>query len=200
MKIRILITSIFVLIYFGLLAQKTKKVKDGTETYYVLQSDETIRHGEYKRAIYNFKVEGTYSNGAKIGDWIYSINNEIIHVYNWDTNKLVTGDNGPNRDGLTMPICLGGMSAFYSVVATIMMYPAAARQSGIEGKVYFEITIDEKGKMKDPIIISGIGFGCDKETLRVLNKIELDWIPAQNSEGRPISSKMKMPMYFKLAR
>lgn len=58
-----------------LFAQETKKVVDKktSETFYVLKSDNTVKHGDYKKHNYGGKiiVSGNYTLGVKDGAWSY---------------------------------------------------------------------------------------------------------------------------------
>lgn len=196
---KLIVTLLLLISGFTVVAQKTKKVKSGSETYYVLQSDESIRHGEYYFKEWNLEIKGFFTNGSKSGEWEYLVDRELVHKYNWDSSKLVFGNEKPNDDGAISPFLLGGMARFYTSAGLLMRYPSEARRMGIEGRVYFEVTIDKDGKMVDPVIVSGIGYGCDEETIRVLKALDLDWIPARDANGEAVPVKMKMPMYFKLA-
>ncbi len=68
---KLIFTAILFLIAQTGFSQKTKKIenKETNEVYYVLESDESVKHGQYKKdnAVYE---EGFYKNGKKDGLWI----------------------------------------------------------------------------------------------------------------------------------
>lgn len=95
-----------------------------------------------------------------------------------------------------MPSPEGGMQAFYSFLSKKMKYPKQARRMGMEGKVFVQFVVNEKGKMTDLEVVRGIGVGCDEEALRVM-KLAPDWNPGKQ-RGRPVKVRMVVPIYFRL--
>jgi len=75
-------------------------------------------------------------------------------------------------------------------------YPAIARESGTQGTVVIQFIITAQGKMRDAEIISGIGFGCDEESLRVAKKLT-DWTPAKQ-DGINVATRYIMPVKYML--
>jgi TonB family protein len=77
-------------------------------------------------------------------------------------------------------------------------YPQEARDSNVQGGLLVEFVVDKNGKVQDPKIIFGLGSGCDKEVLRVLqlmnNKPQM-WIAAEN-EGKSVAVRMSKFMFF----
>lgn len=68
---------LLLLLSIKLIGQDVKKMKEktrlGTAKFYVLKSDRTTKHGEYKIKAHIGKtilVSGNYSNGKKNGDWV----------------------------------------------------------------------------------------------------------------------------------
>ncbi len=92
----------------------------------------------------------------------------------------------------------GGMKAFYKYVSDNMNYPAQARRMNIEGKVYIQFVVDEKGNVSEVKAVRGIGAGCDEEAERVLR--ESPKFNPGKQRGRPVKVRMVMPIVFKLSR
>jgi TonB family protein len=72
-----------------LFAQETKKVvdKETRETFYILKSDNQVKHGDYKKYNYGGKkviISGNYKLGVKDGAWSY---------YNFSGSKLLYSGN-----------------------------------------------------------------------------------------------------------
>ena len=94
------------------------------------------------------------------------------------------------------PEPVGGYDAFYAYIAKNMKYPRLAQQRQVEGKVYISFLVDEFGNMTNIAIAKGIGSGCDKEALRVLEKAP-KWTPGRHN-GRMVRVRMIVPIHFKL--
>lgn len=94
-----------------------------------------------------------------------------------------------------MPTPVGGFNEFYKFFAKNVVYPPIARKAAIEGRVILEITINSEGKLSNAVVAKGIGFGCDKEALRVM-KLWEDWNPGKQ-RGKPRTIRMYVPLVFR---
>ena len=90
----------------------------------------------------------------------------------------------------------GGMEGFYEFVAKNLEYPKEATANNIGGKVYLEFIVAKDGSIQDIKVMKGIGYGCDEEAIRVLQKSP-KWKPGKQ-RGRPVKVKMAVPIFFKL--
>jgi len=95
-----------------------------------------------------------------------------------------------------MPEFPGGQKAFMKFISKNVKYPRHAKNMDMEGKVFVEFIIDETGKVTNVKTIKGIGAGCDKEAVRVLEKSPL-WSPGKQRYV-PVKVKMVVPIIFKL--
>lgn len=91
---------------------------------------------------------------------------------------------------------VGGMNAFFNYFADNLAYPALAKKTGVEGKVYLQFVVDRYGEIDQVTVLKGIGYGCDQEAVRVM-KAAPKWNPAKQ-RGRPVSSRVTLPLNFKL--
>ena len=89
----------------------------------------------------------------------------------------------------------GGMEAFYKFVGKELNYPAQANRMGVEGRVFVQFIVDEKGNVSEVKAVKGIGAGCDEEAVRVIKQTK--WNPGKQ-RGRPVKVRMIMPVLFKL--
>lgn len=89
------------------------------------------------------------------------------------------------------PELIGGMAALQRGIK----YPEIARKAGIEGRVYVQFVVDEKGNVLNPTVIRGIGGGCDEEALRAVAKAKFK--PGMQ-RGRPVKVRYSLPVVFKL--
>ena len=94
------------------------------------------------------------------------------------------------------PAPKGGMKTLYEYISSNINYPEEAKKSGIEGKVFVEFVVDQKGALTDVKAIKGIGGGCDEEAVRVL-KGSPSWIPGLVG-GKAGKVRMIIPISYKL--
>src|SRR5690606_16494740 len=86
-----------------------------------------------------------------------------------------------------MPAPIGGMEAIYRKVT----YPDIARQAGIEGRVVLQFIVDERGNVINPIVLRGIGGGCDEAALEAIKDIK--FTPGLQ-RGRPVKVQFQLPI------
>lgn len=90
-----------------------------------------------------------------------------------------------------MPELIGGIAS----VQKLIKYPEMAVMAGIEGRVVVEFIIDQEGNVRDPVIVRGIGGGCDEEALRAVSKAK--FIPGKQ-RGKPVLVRFSLPINFSL--
>ena len=194
-------------------AQKTKKLTIKSEypvykeTFYVLRSDVSIKHGTYEKKIHGkISKKGQFSNGEKFGVWeYYDANGQLAHKVDVTTNELLYNRfqdevSKSNIDKYSRPgVILGGLSSFYQKIGQYLRYPAEARRKGTQGKVKVRIVVSDEGKIKDVKVIEGKGDGLDEEAVRVMKLVDFEALPALDLNGKPIESEMTFPVTFQLA-
>ena len=92
-----------------------------------------------------------------------------------------------------MPELRGGLSALMKHIK----HPEIARKAGLEGRVYLQFIIDERGKVHNPIVVRGIGGGCDEAAIDAIKKVSFS--PGLQ-RGKPVKVKYSLPIMFKLAK
>ncbi len=75
-------------------------------------------------------------------------------------------------------------------------YPELARKANIDGRVIVQFIVDENGDVSEPVIVRGIGGGCDEEAIRVITE-HAKFIPGRQ-RGRAVKVRMSLPIVFKL--
>ncbi len=95
-----------------------------------------------------------------------------------------------------MPEFIGGTSALYNWLGKNLSYPAIAVRNGIEGKVFVKFIVEKDGTISKLEVLKGIGFGCDEEALRTLQKMP-KWNPGKQN-GRAVRVYFTLPISFKL--
>lgn len=88
-----------------------------------------------------------------------------------------------------LPKMIGGEDAFRNSIE----YPILAQRSGIQGIVEVEFVVDENGRVSEPIIVKGIGAGCDKA---VLKAIKMQRFEPGMKNGKLASFKIKETVQF----
>ncbi|MFT4734135.1 MAG: TonB family protein [Arcticibacterium sp.] len=90
----------------------------------------------------------------------------------------------------------GGVKKMYEFINKNIKYPKAAQSANISGRVFVKFVVDKEGKVRDPSILKGIGFGADKETIRIV-KMMPKWNPGKQ-DGQPVNVYFTMPIFFQL--
>lgn len=91
------------------------------------------------------------------------------------------------------PVLINGLRELQSKV----VYPKVAVQASIEGRVVVQFVISKEGNVTKPIVLRGIGGGCDEEALRV---IKLAKFKPGMQRGKPVPVKYTIPILFKMAK
>lgn len=91
----------------------------------------------------------------------------------------------------------GGIEGLNEFLASAISYSAEAYRENIQGKVFVSFTVNEKGYVRDPKIVKGIGSGLDEEALRVVLKMPR-WEPGRQG-GEPIAVQYNLPINFQIA-
>lgn len=196
--------------------QNTKKIidKETQETYYVLKTDQSIRHGNYQKKSYNGKleIEGYYKEGVKDSIWsFYDYNGELQQKYNYTTNQLVFWKKDDVNTKFNViketdtletnlerpPIYIGGDVMMFEYLNKNLSYPNKAKENNISGDVIIIFTIDENGKTSNHKVKKGIGFGCDESAINAVKSIPDYWI-AGVLNGQFVKVEFLMPIRFRL--
>ncbi len=88
----------------------------------------------------------------------------------------------------------GGVKALMQYISSNARYPEAAKQAGITGRVFVSFVIDTKGRVSQPQILRGLGYGCDAEAVRLVQQMP-HWKPGTIS-GKTVSVKYNLPINF----
>lgn len=89
------------------------------------------------------------------------------------------------------PEPIGGMVA----ILRDLRYPEEARRASVEGRVEVGFIVYQEGIVRSPVIIQGIGHGCDEEVIRLINNSKFN--PAIK-DGNPVNIEYSLPVVFRL--
>ncbi|MES3631066.1 MAG: TonB family protein, partial [Longimonas sp.] len=90
------------------------------------------------------------------------------------------------------PSPVGGLAALTRNAS----YPERAQRRGVEGRVYIQAVVNPDGSVREAELIRGIGYGCDREALRVVRNAEFE--PARVS-GRAVAARTTVWVQFSLS-
>lgn len=90
-----------------------------------------------------------------------------------------------------MPELVGGLASIQSKIK----YPEIAKKAGVEGRVFVQFVVNTDGNVVDPVVVRGIGAGCDEEAVRAVSQAKFK--PGRQ-RGKAVPVKMSLPITFKL--
>lgn len=90
-----------------------------------------------------------------------------------------------------LPEPVGGIAAIQSAV----VYPEIAKRAGVEGTVYVEAYVNERGEVTKTVVVKGIGAGCDEAAQKAVAKTKFK--PGKQ-RGKPVKVRMSIPIRFRL--
>ncbi|SKC18162.1 M56 family metallopeptidase [Dyadobacter psychrophilus] len=90
----------------------------------------------------------------------------------------------------------GGQQAMFQFLGRKIKYPTAAANANVQGKVFLQFVVTDEGNIQDIVVLKGIGYGCDAESVRVL-KLFPKWKPGKQN-GKPVNVKFTLPVNFQL--
>ena len=95
-----------------------------------------------------------------------------------------------------MPAFPGGESEMMKYLGNNLIYPERAKDAAAQGTVLISFVVDKEGKISNPTIKRGIGFGCEEEAIRVIQKMPT-WSPGKMN-GQTVNVEYVLPIRFTL--
>ena len=210
-----ILLTFFPVVMFG---QQTKKIidKNNNEAYYVLKSNNKLKHGEYEKfsSHKSVIVKGFYKSGIKDSIWeCYDYDGQSILKYNYSkaelvfykpdesmkktTYKLICNNNDSNAILSRVPIYLGGDYYILSEVLKNIKFPLKAQEYNKSGTVFVSFTVDKFGKTSNYHVNKTLGYGLDEESIRVLKLIPDNWLPGLQ-KGKAVDVEVSYPIAYAL--
>jgi protein TonB len=90
-----------------------------------------------------------------------------------------------------MPELVGGLGELQKKIR----YPEIAKKAGVEGRVIVQFVVNEQGRVENPVVVRGIGAGCDEEAIKAVQ--DARFTPGKQ-RGSAVKVKMSLPITFKL--
>ncbi len=151
------------------------------------------------------KVSGPANNAGQNGDEI-AMDHKLskgpfgdgLDIKGEKNGKPDVTNDEPVRAADEMPEFPGGLSALQEYLRQNLRYPVVATEEGIEGLVVVSFIVNAGGEIEGTKVSRGIGGGCDKEALRVVNNMP-KW-KAGKRGGKAVKVWYTLPVNFKLLR
>lgn len=148
---------------------------------------------------------GQYQNGVRTGNWTASKSGNNIYKETYDQEGKVIS--GTSYDSSSKPYDYtqidedfsfpGGATNFKKFQTDNLKYPEIARKHNIEGVVWINFIIDERGKTKDLKVFKSLSKECDEEVIRIIHLSSMKWIPSKH-RGQNIQQKVILSVFFNL--
>lgn len=90
----------------------------------------------------------------------------------------------------------GGEAAMYKWLSDNIVYPSAASEEGVQGRVVVEFVVGRDGSITNARVVRQRHPALDKEALRVIKAMP-KWIPGRNN-GQAVKVTYTLPVTFKL--
>lgn len=173
--------------------------------YWNEKGEKTVTNGNgFLESKDNYYSEtGFYKDGFKDGKWIGTSTKNTFHYEEiYDNGELISGIS-IESDGVkneyssleTKPEPKKGINHFYEYIGKNFTYPREAYKLDIKGQIIVAFVVDKEGKIVEPKIIKGLGFGLDEEAIRVIKNYE-NWKPALQ-KGRRVRCSYTIPLKLK---
>lgn len=100
-----------------------------------------------------------------------------------------------DKSFVKLPQYPGGSDALRKFIDSQLRYPEKALENRIEGQVHISYTVSNEGKVEDIEVVSGIGYGCDEEAVRLISLLKYG---AADNHGVKVRSSMRTRISFRL--
>jgi TonB family protein len=128
---------------------------------------------------------------------LFSASDHVLAQKSPGPEKNVNDPEAPRSFSEQMPQFPGGETKMIEFISTKLIYPKAAIENGIEGKVVVQFIVDRNGNVTDAILLKKLSPECDRECLRIVNMMPR-WIPGMQ-DGKTVAVKYNLPISFKLS-
>ncbi len=95
-----------------------------------------------------------------------------------------------------MPEFPGGDAALRSYINQHVVYPEIAKENGIQGRVFVQFVVNQKGEVEQVKVVRGVDPALDKEAVRVISSLP-KWKPG-SQRGKPVKVSYTVPINFQL--
>ncbi|WP_321309021.1 TonB family protein [Marinifilum fragile] len=153
-----------------------------------------------KMAVEDFILNGNKENNYFLKIKIKSQKGEILPAEGNDWSSKGATKNkkiDPNEVFVIvekMPQFPGGQTALKKFIKESKVYPKAAKENGIKGRVFVTTIITKEGKIGKTRVVRGVDPSLDKEAIRVIKSMP-DWTPGMQN-GIAVNVSYTIPVNF----
>ncbi len=115
---------------------------------------------------------------------------------NADNAKIAQDSDVPLVSVDQMPQFPGGEREMLRFIKNNLRYPLSAQDNSVQGTVILNFVVNREGRIINLKVVKGIGFGCDEESIRVMEKMPA-WTPGKQ-RGQTVLVSFTMPIRFVL--
>lgn len=148
----------------------------------------------------DYIATGIYKDGFKNGIW-----KEVNSKYNYSLTEIY--ENGKFVSGIRInadkskseyfelqkqPEPKKGIQDFRNFIGKNFLYTDIAIKNKIKGQIIIEFVVNAQGKIIEPKIKKGLGYGLDEEAIRVVTSYE-NWIPGEQ-RGNKVRTNFTIPI------
>ena len=93
------------------------------------------------------------------------------------------------------PVYPGGLKALRLFIQQNLVYPKAALDAKVSGKVFVKYVVDESGNVIATKVIHGLGYGCDEEAERIVKLFKFN---VKKTRGLKLKHNKSIRIHFNL--
>lgn len=166
-------------------------------------------HFDYYFGKDSLDAKGEYVHGSREGTWVfYHKNGQLASEEQYKNDTIVAAivwDESGNLSALpdaleklnSIPTYQGGEDSYMKIIREHLKYPEEAIENNIQGKVFLQYTISNKGEVLDVTQIGKtLGYGLDEAAFNAGKKLK-DWKPGMN-HNRNHPMEVNIPIKFVL--
>lgn len=90
----------------------------------------------------------------------------------------------------------GGVEALYAFLSKNINYPSAARETGIQGRVFCQFVVNTDGSIVDVQVVKGVDPDLDAEAIAVIKKMP-KWKAGEQNKKK-VRVRYTLPIVFKI--
>jgi TonB family protein len=152
----------------------------------------------------------TYKGNEPFGIWKFRYDKDYKTIdYNFpliystekcnDSLPIFTSDYFEDNDSLVYkaPKISTGELTIYQFIGKNIIFPSRAKDEGIQGTVYIQLTLTKEGTFENIVVKRGTNILLDKEAVRVLRQLKFSSPPT--IKGQPYNFNcLTLPIKFRL--
>lgn len=144
-----------------------------------------VNHGDfivyYENGVISRKE--TYEHGKLVDKACYLENGEKTKYFSYETPASYPD---------------GGLEGLKKYLSQNIKYPKEAQKKGIQGKVYIQFVVSDRGNITNIKVKKGVDPLLDEEAVRVVKSMQ-KWNPG-TVNGKPVNSVFSLPITFRLRK